>query len=181
MSFPSRMTCPPSAFRRPARTSANSCCPLPDTPAMPKISPSRTVKEAFLSDQPLVAEARTGPSPRGSASPASTSALSTRKITSRPTISLARLLSVRCPVSSRAVTLPCRRTVTLSLMASTMGSLWVMKGHRWPVHPRSWPRSTARSFSVSGGVKRGGRLVQDQDLGPAVEGLEDLYHLFFTL
>ena len=54
---PSRRTCPPVAARMPASTSSSSDWPLPATPAMPRISPARTVKlTAFSRATPLVVD-----------------------------------------------------------------------------------------------------------------------------
>ncbi len=151
MSFPSKITLPPSAFRRPARTSANSCCPLPEIPAMPKISPSRIENETpFKARKPLSLRAERF-STWSMGFPFSTFVLSILKMTSLPTIFLARLFSVARPVSKRAVTFPRLRTVTLSLMASTMGSLWVMNG-MMASSSLAMASMDAKSFFVSGGV-----------------------------
>ena len=45
MSFPASVTVPEAILTSPAIASAISPCPFPDTPAMAKISPPRTVKE----------------------------------------------------------------------------------------------------------------------------------------
>ncbi len=180
MLIPSIDTLPATALRSPASTSARTCCPFPETPAMPKISPSCTEKETpFRARSPLSFRAeRLSTSRMGL--PCSTSTCSSRKITSRPTISLARLFSVASDVRRRAVTLPRRRTVTRSLMASTMGSLWVMNGTRArssPVMMRIDCQELLRFRRRQGG----GGLIQDEDPGASIQGLQDLDRLLLAL
>ena len=63
-------------------------------------------------------------------------------------------------------------TVIVSAISRTSYSLWLMKTMLVPSDARR-----RRTWKISDGLLRGqhgGRLVEDQDLGAAVEGLEDL-------
>ena len=51
-SFPLSSTLPWRTGRSPARHSASSRCPLPETPARPRISPARTLKRYALAAHP---------------------------------------------------------------------------------------------------------------------------------
>ena len=124
---PLRSTRPSSARRSPVSTSTSSACPLPSTPATPRISPSRTSKETPRSTgTPLSLAARrsltastTGP---GSAGPRWT-----RSNTFRPTMRVAMSPREVSAVAMHPTTRPPRMTVTRSETAMTSLSLWVMK------------------------------------------------------
>ena len=118
---------PDSGRRKPVIASISSDWPFPSTPAIPTISPARTSK-----DMP-----RTASRPRESStwrsstvrsgSPGSAGFLSTRRSTSRPTMSLASPSSVAPALGTVSMVFPRRSTVMRSAMASTSPSLWVMK------------------------------------------------------
>ena len=170
--WPATTTSPLSGCRRPVIASISSLWPLPSTPAMPTISPARTANDT----------SRTAGSPRSSftcrsrtsssTSPASAGFLSTRSSTSRPTIILASPSSVA----------PSRGTVSIFLPAPQ---------HRDPVgdlehlvqlvadeddRRAALLQALDDSEQLARLLRRqhGGRLVEDQDVGAAVERLQDL-------
>ena len=170
-SCPSSDDRPPSSGRNPMIESASSLCPLPSTPATPTISPARTSSESPWSRPPRRS------SSRSTVSPTSTCGFSRRKSTGRPTIISASLaLFVSAGVVS-PTTAPRRSTVMRSAIASTSSSLWLMKTI---VLPSS--RSSAGSRTAPGlrRCQHRRRLIEDQDVDPAVEGLEDLHALLLT-
>ena len=79
--------------RIPAMASTSSRWPLPSTPAMPKISPARTVEvEAGTVVEAAVVGDRQVADLRARAAPGCAGVLSIAKITSRPTMSVASAL-----------------------------------------------------------------------------------------
>ena len=114
--------------RNPVMTSASSLCPLPATPAIPKISPLRTCSETpRRAGTPLSLMALTFCT-SSTTSPGSRSDFFTVKTTSRPTINCASFSAVS-PAASMpsAVTFPLRSTVTRSAIWVTSCNLWLMK------------------------------------------------------
>ena len=74
-----------------------------------------------------------------------------------------------------ATSLPPRMTLTRSAISITSSSLWVISTIALPAARKLRSASNSRSFSLR--RQHGGRLVEDQHLGLAVEHLEDLHHL----
>ena len=142
----------PEHGRRPVITSTNSLCPFPATPAMPRISPSCNARSTLRkAGRFLLFRAETS-SRRKTSGPAVCSHLCRLKITSRPTISEARLSRVNpCKSIRSAVTRPRRKTVSLSATCFTSLSLWLMKAMDLP-----WaaiPFSVVISSSASWGAR----------------------------
>ena len=128
--------------------SQSSVCPLPCTPAMPRISPALTWNDSpFTGRPPESATVRSATS--STTSPGRAGCLLTRSCTSLPTIRFARSSSVTGGVRWPTV-LPRRSTVMVSAIAWTSLSLWEMKMTEVPV-PVSW-RMIRNSSSVSAGV-----------------------------
>ena len=98
--------------------------------------------------------------------------LSTRSSTSRPTISRARLSSVAPSAGSVSIFLPRRSTVIRSATSVTSFSLWLMKMIDLPcsVRPRMISNSSPRLLRR----QHRRRLVEHEDVGVAVERLQDL-------
>ena len=149
---PSIVNCPDVGWRRPASTSSNSLCPLPDTPATPTISPARNCKsmpssrstpsESFR--QMLLACSFTGPT-------VFTVSAALPVATLRPTIASANWSVEVLAIATRATTRPPRITVTSSHRRMTSLSLWVIKIMVVPC-ARS-KVNTPNSCSVSCGVR----------------------------
>ena len=92
---------------------------------------------------------------------------------SEPTIISASCSAVTVDGSSTSPTvLPARITVIASAYSSTSSSLWEMKMHRRLAGGELAQRREQLVDLV--GNEHGGRLVEDEDLGAAVEHLEDL-------
>src|SRR5919106_4894074 len=148
-SAPPTATDPAAGCRIPVSTSTSSVWPLPETPAMPTISPPRTSSETSLSagtpGEPSTRRARMeriGRVPSGSGEgsvPRCTPAVG------RPTIIRA---SVRSSVAASTVPtcVPCRRTLIRSLIARTSASLWLMNTTASPSATRD--RRVANSAST---------------------------------
>ena len=159
--------------RRPVSASISSLWPLPSTPARPTISPARTSNEtsahrrqAAVVVHAQVARARAarrpappaasrrGAAPRGRPSPARA-------------LPRSRPHAGRCRSACRA-----RSTVIRSAISSTSFSLWLMKMIERAARPSA--AMIANSSLRLLRRQHGGRLVEDQDLGAAVERLQDL-------
>ena len=150
MSAPSTVIAPDSRPRSAQITSANSVWPLPDTPAMPRISPDRTVRSTSCSAViPRSLRAETPLSSRAG-SPVTT-LCSTLRTRSSPVMSLAISLAVAPSVGRVISLIPWRSTVRRSETASTSRSLWVMKITLRP--PAANSRTTAKSSSASLAVR----------------------------
>ena len=156
----------------PASASSSSDWPLPATPAMPTISPARTSKLMPLTRgtpwSPTTSRSRT--SSTGSRGRAG--ALSTRSSTLRPTISSA---------SSSLVVSAVRRCATMAPGAHHAD----LVGHRHDLAQLVGDQDdgpplrleVAQDAEQMVGLLRrqhAGGLVQDQDVGAAEQGLEDL-------
>src|SRR6202050_340795 len=125
-SRPSSVPRPAVVGRSPIRASHSSVCPLPWTPATPRISPARTWNDVPLTCACPARSVTTRPATSRTTSPGLAACLLTRSCTSRPTMSRARSSSVL--VGGRSpTTLPRRRTVIVSAMAWTSLSLCEMK------------------------------------------------------
>jgi len=151
ISRPARRIAPPLTGRSPAIDSASSRCPLPETPAMPTISPAWTSSVTPCRAGSPWSLSTVRPSSARRTSPGLTAGRSGWSLTSRPTIIRA---SVRCSMPSLgtvSTTRPSRMTVIRSHSACTSYSLWEMKIRAWP-WSRIW-RSVPNSSSTSCGVR----------------------------
>ena len=149
MSVPSRVIEPDPAGLSEQITSASSVWPLPDTPAIPMISPARTVRSTWCR-APIPRSLRAD-TPRSSrAAPPVTVRCSTSSSRSSPVISRASSWAV-APAVGRVISLtPLRSTVRRSDTSSTSLSLWLMKMTVSPVAARL--RITLNRSSASGAV-----------------------------
>ena len=86
MSLPFRRIVPEAAFIKPAMASAISVCPLPDTPAMAKISPARIEKETSLTTSKRCSFFTVKCSTQSTVSPKLGGFLCVSRLTLRPTI-----------------------------------------------------------------------------------------------
>ena len=168
-----RVTLPLSIFCRPVSASISSVWPFPSTPAIPTISPGADVERdaAHLLDSAVVADVKIldleqhvarlvpAPSRRGAAPHA-------RPSRARATASVA---PSRGTVS---IVLPRRRTVIRSAISSTSLSLWRDEDDRHPVglEAADDPEQLLRLLRS----EHRSRLVEDEQVGVAVERLEDL-------
>ena len=148
-SRPSSRTDPPTVGSRPSRASHSSVCPLPCTPATPRISPARTSNDtpsrAGLPSSPATVRSCTS----SRTSPGLAGGLVTRSCTDRPTISEASSASLA--VGGRwPTTWPRRMTVMTSAISWTSLSLCEMNTRDRPPARRS--RMIRNSSSVSPGV-----------------------------
>ena len=142
--------CPSETGRIPESASMSSLWPLPETPAMPTISPARSSRETWSRRSMPCRSVTVRPSARTRVRPGSAAALSTSTRTLRPTISSASSSRLVSAVLRSATILPPRITETLSVMAMISRSLWVI---RTTVTPRRRSESRIRnSWSVSWGV-----------------------------
>ncbi len=148
MSAPASSTDPVEG-RRPIRASQSSVCPLPCTPAMPRISPARTSKEIESTARPPYSSGTLRSRTSSMTSAGLAVSLLTRSWTARPTMRAASSASLVVGGRS-ATTLPRRSTVMLSAMAWTSRSLCEMKTIDRPLS-RSW-RMIWNKSSVSPGV-----------------------------
>ena len=148
MSWSPRMTVPDDG-RRPIKASHSSVCPLPCTPATPRISPALTSKEIPSTADRPVSPGTTRSRTASRTSPGRAASLLTLSCTLRPTMSEASSASVHSGPRS-PTTLPCRITVILSAMAWTSLSLCEMKTMERPSARRS--RMMRKRSSVSPGV-----------------------------
>ena len=123
ISFPLTITFPPVALRMPAMTSASSLCPLPATPANPKISPSRTEREISLSASNFLSLKADTFLVSSAGLPNFAFGFFNLKITSRLTISRANSLLLVVEVFFVATNFPSLSTVTLSLIFITSSNL----------------------------------------------------------
>ena len=152
--------------------STSSVWPLPCTPAMATISPARTSRS-----RPLTAISRRLSRTyrsliRSTTSPGFAGPFGTMSSTSRPTIRFASSWRVVVFGSAVPATRPRRRTTILSATSITSLSLWVMK---ITVVPAAVERADdAEQLLGLARGQHGARLVEDEDVALAVEGLEDL-------
>ena len=150
MGAPSSTTEPRVERRSPVMASTSSRCPLPDTPAIPRISPCRTARETpFTASYPRslsTARSRTS----STTGPGAISLRSRLNSTSRPTIRRASSRRSTCRGSAPPSSFPRRSTTTRVQIACTSSSLWEMKITECP--SAAMRRTTANSSSASGGV-----------------------------
>ena len=168
-----RRRCPTPATRSPVIASTSSCWPLPSTPASATISPARTD-----SDSPSTAGSsrssrtcRSSTCSRGSPGlrrpPCRRTAARRGRPRAGPGCARWRPRAGRC----RSV-LPRRSTVIRSATSSTSLSLWLMKTIAVPSALRRWITAHQLAHLLRG--EHGGRLVEDEDAGAAVQRLQDL-------
>ena len=172
MSLPSKITCPDVGLAMPLITSSSSDWPLPETPAMPTISPARTLKETLSTRAMPFSSFQVRFLTSSTASPGFAGPFSTRSSTRRPTISSAS--------SSTLVSLVSRGRHHL---AAAHDRDAVGDGHDLAQLVGDEDDGLALvaqraedAEQVIGLVRRqhAGGLVEDQDVGAAVERLEDL-------
>ena len=168
-----RRSVPEAGCRRPVSASISSVWPFPSTPAIATISRGVHVERdaAHLLEAAIVEDVEVVDLEQRRR-PAVAAALSTRSSTSRPTIILARLSSVAPFAGTVSIVLPRRSTVIRSATSSTSWSLCEMKMIDFPCAFSS--AMIAKSSRRLLRRQDGGRLVQDEDLRPAVERLQDL-------
>ena len=111
--------------------------------------------------------------PRARRRPGVDSPRSTVRLTSRPTIRLARSSSSVSDGSRVPTTLPRRMTVIRSAISRTSYSLWLMKMTE-VASSRVELAEDREDLARLLGREDGGRLVEDEDVRVAVQGLEDL-------
>ena len=140
---PSIASVPASGASVPESTSASAAWPLPETPAMPVISPPRSVRSMGPRPPTVTPFISTSAGP-GCAGPMSGRAISA------PTISSASAWRSVSAVARSPTSRPARSTRTRSLTAMTSPSLWEMK---MIASPRATSRRrVAKSASDSCGV-----------------------------
>ena len=105
---------------------SSSCCPLPDTPATPKISPARTSKLMLLSSVPKGSSVLSDRSRTSSTTSPTTTARCTSAGGSAPIMRRERLALLSCRGSTSPITLPPRSTVQRVHSARISSSLWLM-------------------------------------------------------
>ena len=135
----------------PASASSSSDWPLPATPAMPTISPARTVKLTPLTRVTPAPSRTVRRSTSSTGAPGRAGPFSTRSSTLRPTISSASSSVEVSAVRRLATMAPWRITETLSVAAMISRSLWVIS-----TTVRPWSRRLRRMrnrWSASCGVR----------------------------
>ena len=165
----------PAASRMPPSTSSNSDWPLPATPAIPRISPARTERSTPLSRSTPFSSVDAQVLDLEHDAPGLAGVLSTRKSTLRPTISSASASGLVPDVLTVAVISPRRMTLTMSVISMISRSLWVIRTMVFP--SRLQPGEDAEEVVRLGGRQHARGLVEDQDVGLAVERLQDLHPL----
>ena len=140
---------------------------------MPTISPARTLERhaAHLLDPAVVDDVQVLDLEQHVAR-AAAAGFSTRSSTSRPTIARASDSSVAPSRGTVSIFLPRRSTVIRSAISSTSFSLWLMKMIDLPSACRLLHDREQLGRLLRRQHRR--RLVEDQDLGAAVERLQDL-------
>ena len=151
MGSPSMRISPELSGRMPASASRSSDCPLPATPATPRISPSRN-----RNDTPSMrATPRSSRTTRFRASsaiaPGCAGPFSILKMTLRPTIASASSGGEDFAVSNVATISPRRMTDTRSVRFMISRNLWVMK--MIVLFSRLSTRSISNNWSASAGVR----------------------------
>ena len=141
---------PLSTFCSPAIASRSSFCPLPEMPAIPRISPVLTVRSTSSSVLTFSLSLQLIPSMIRRGFTFSGFGRSMFRSTLAPTIISERLCTLACAVSTVSIYCPFRRIATRSDKASTSCNLWVMIMIE---HPSSRMfRRISNSLSASCGV-----------------------------
>ena len=117
----------PVAREMPPSACNNSDCPLPATPAIPKISPARMLNETPF-NRSTKASSRTRRSVTDNTTlPGVAGRFSTSSKTLRPTINSASASGLVSAVLTVATIVPRRITLTLSVVSMISRSLWVIR------------------------------------------------------
>ena len=143
---------PACGVNKPAKASSNSLWPLPETPAMPTISPACKLRETSASRTTPSGSRQCRPAALNSTAPACAGEASTARpmCTSRPTMACARPSMLVSAMAVSSTTAPARITVTASARAMISLSLCVISR---TVVPRSRSlRKVMKRCSVSCGV-----------------------------
>ena len=141
---------PDPGVRIPASTSSSSLCPLPATPATPRISPPRNVKLTPDSRSTPAASRRRRSSTSSSTGPGRAGSLAWSRRSRRPIISSPSSSAEVCAVTRCATISPARITETRSVIAMISRSLCVISSTVLPCARRAW--STRNRSSASCGV-----------------------------
>ena len=177
---PSRIL-PRAGRRRPAIASASSRCPLPDDAGDPQDLPRAHLQV----DSP---QRRRPSSPRRPRRPRGTGRCARwpppARVDLRPDLppdhQPGQLLAGWPARRAGCVTTrPSRSTVIRSLRASTSLQLVADEDHRVPL-ARSCASASGSARSTSCGREHGGRLIEDEQGGAAVQGLQDLHPLLLA-
>ena len=151
ISFPWYSICPLFILRIPVITSASSFCPLPSTPAIPRISPLRIVRLTWSRDILVLCFLWRHTSLRLKAvSPAADSLISLPALSSRPIMQADSSSGVVSSVTRLLTFRPSRSTVTRSLISMISPRRWVMIMIPYPSSRSRF--KTPKKFSVSWGV-----------------------------
>ena len=136
----------------PDSRSNNSLWPLPETPAMPTISPARKVMDtSFKRATPKLSRQLRCSACKSTAPVAGAMSSALRpRLTRRPTMACARPSTLVCAMGESSTTAPWRITVTASQRAMISLSLCVMSNTVQPLARK--PRKVSKSASVSAGV-----------------------------
>ena len=137
MSCPDRRICPAVGFFRPQMTSHRSSWPLPLTPAMPKISPWRMVKEMPLSRGAACFSCRETSRSVSTGSPVQSFWSRAGGTISWPIIRRASCCSLVSARRTSSTTTPLRMTTMRSATSMTSFILWVMKTTLLPLEVKS--------------------------------------------
>ena len=164
--------------RIPAMASTSSRCPLPSTPAMPKISPSRTVKFRPDRSKPRSSVTTSSRTSQHAPCPDGPAACRSRSITSRPTMSVASVCCVADVGSAVPTTRPWRSTVMRSATSSTSRQLVGDEHDRLAL--RDQAAHDAEELLDLPRREHGRRLVEDQDVGFAEQRLQQLDSLLLA-
>ena len=155
---PSTSTRPESSSSRLENSSVRAACPLPSTPATPRISPARSSKSSPSRRRRPSPPTAAAPTTRSTTSPAEYSATSwpassssrpsaeasVRSDTSRPTMARASVGGSASAVAISAATRPPRMMTTRSVAWRISSSLWLMS-----TTARCWSATMRRSTSKS--------------------------------
>ena len=133
--IPATDTSPRSMGRTPAMASTSSFCPLPSTPAIPRISPSAREKRIPLTDGSFRSSLTCRSFTLSMVFPVLADSLR-GGATCRPTIISANWAGVDSATSTSSMRRPPLSTVTRSATAFTSLSLWVMKMIERPLSAR---------------------------------------------
>ena len=127
ISLSASLTRPSVARLSPVRASTSSVCPLPSTPAIPTISPARTLKLTPRTAGRPRSSSTVSPSTSRSVSPGLAGSLSTCRTTSRPTIKRARPCSVAPSRGTASTSFPRRSTLIRSAISAPRAACGLMK------------------------------------------------------
>ena len=147
---PMRMLSAGARVSSPEIRAINSPWPLPDTPAMPTISPLRTTSDSACNALPVRSSGCIDKSRTTSMSAPASRAAPVARGGSAPIIRRDRLATVSARGSHTPVSLPPRSTVAREHSERTSSSLWLM--YRMATPSEASLRSVPNSFSTACGV-----------------------------